>query len=174
MVLDRLDDFARAFGLRQVEIEVAARIYRRTLAEYPAWALERAVARLEGDWKWPSAPKPADVKAALPGEYHRLVVDRMRLQTARATAAKRREPVLGPPADDDAMRRLAEELQQKPKRMPVVPLGKIEPEEATRDERRRAEEQLVQDKARTAKMMRAAGFEDPATKGEAGDNGDDS
>lgn len=59
--MDRLFEFARAFGIRDFDPAIVTRLYRQAMPDIPAIPLESCVDKAIKTWKWAQLPKPADL-----------------------------------------------------------------------------------------------------------------
>jgi len=87
VAMDRLLDFAEAFGLKVPKRQQAVEIYREALRVLPEDLLMTAVERTIADWKWSRLPPPADIRAQVTDEMgHRILLDsRARLAVLQAS-----------------------------------------------------------------------------------------
>ena len=60
--------------------------YLEALEKYPEWAIADALRSIRLDHKF--FPRPAEIRAEIPEQYHRMVLAKMRLETARMIARR--------------------------------------------------------------------------------------
>ncbi len=69
VIIDRLFQFVRTFGIGNPDVVTATRFYRQGLADLPADLLSEAVDAIVRDWRWGAKlPLPADLRNAVADE----------------------------------------------------------------------------------------------------------
>jgi hypothetical protein len=115
VLVARIFDFARTFGLANPDAGMATKFYRDALADMPQDLLSRAVSDICREWKWGNKiPLPADLRNQVERELTQRKVDlsRLELVASRVVARSRQEPIA-------VQRNVSPLVTQAVKRVPV-------------------------------------------------------
>jgi len=87
VLVAKIFEFARTFGLANPDTEAATKFYREALSDLPPDLLQRAVSDVVREWKWGNKiPLPADIRNQVEAELTARKVMLVRLEMAEKRA----------------------------------------------------------------------------------------
>lgn len=86
VAMDRLMEFAAAFGIKTPDRKTILNVYRETLGDLPQDLLEAAISRTMADYKYQNMPKPADIRQHVRADLAQRKIHLMTLRMALSKA----------------------------------------------------------------------------------------